>query len=75
MKFASIVPPRREELESALNQKPEKCAKKRKSAKKKIDKSAKKSKKCAKLEDARILDSLIPTKLSYLGHNNPFHLG
>lgn len=77
VKFASVVPPRREEVEAVLVELAEAEAKGRSRRRTKGRPRAGEGGARTETIDGtkRILDSLIPTKPDYLGRNNPFHLG
>jgi len=66
VKFASIVPPRKQEVETILV---------KKSRKKKRQKTRPPSTGTVKRPQNGSLEALIPTKLDYLGSNNPFDSG
>ena len=77
MKFASIVPPRRDVVQAQK----EECSPELKTKKKKSKKESKKEKDPMKeplqepVINRKVLDCLIPEKPDFLGENNPFQLG
>ena len=82
MKFATILPPKKEEVVQALKAEQHKPRKKKGPKNKRafdnrihLEHYVERKGSNSELSESKLLDALIPIKLDYFGRNNPFRLG